>query len=324
VEPHRRPNAEDTTELGVTEFGAPGITADGGPPPAEVDAAQQLQQHRPMLFGVAYRLLGSVSEAEDVLQDAYLRWLHVERERIREPRRYLTRVVTRLAIDRLKSRAAESYVGPWLPEPVPTEPAWWFDPLETAIERDLLATATLQVMERLDPVERAVFVLRQAFELPYADIAETVKRTPEHCRQLYRRASERVAKDRRRFRPSRREHARLLERFLDAARDGDLAALRAVLRDDVVVWSDGGGKAKAARNPVTGLDRVSRFLAGIYGRNTFEATPMELNGSPGAVLRADGVTHAVTFTVVDDVISAIFLVINPDKLAAVQQVRRDR
>ncbi|NDL58793.1 sigma-70 family RNA polymerase sigma factor [Phytoactinopolyspora sp. XMNu-373] len=272
-----------------------------------------------MLFGVAYRLLGSVSEADDVLQDAFLKWLNVERDRIREPRRYLTRIVTRLAIDRLQARAAQNtYVGSWLPEPVPTEAASWLDPLETSVQRDSVATATMHLMERLDPVERAVFVLRQAFELPYAEIAETVERTAEHCRQLHRRASQRIGQDRRRFRPSRREHARLLERFLEAARDGDLAALRTVLRDDVVVWSDSGGKARAARNAVHGLDRVSRFFAGIYSRNTFAITPIELNGSPGAVLQAEGTTHAITFAVADDVISGVFLVVNPDKLTAFQ------
>lgn len=279
-----------------------------------IDAATDLQRHRPMLLGMAYRMLGSTGDAEDVLQDAYLRWSSVDRADVAEPRRYLSRMVARLALDRLRERKArERYVGPWLPDPIITggTPA---DPQETAERRDTLSVATLFLMERLDPVERAVFVLRSAFELPYAEIAGIVERTPEHCRQLHRRAAARLADDRRRFAPSRREHAVLLDRFLRAARDGDLARLRALLHDDVVAWTDGGGKVKAARNPVRGADNVARFFAGIHSRHRPPFAAVELNATPGAVLGLDN-PQAITFTVVDGRISGLFAVANPDKLA---------
>ncbi|WP_205856944.1 RNA polymerase sigma factor SigJ [Phytoactinopolyspora endophytica] len=287
------------------------------------DAAGELVAHRPMLYGVAYRILGSSSDADDVLQDAYLRWRAIERREVHEPRRYLSRMVTRLAIDRLRTRTKqETYVGTWLPEPVPTEHSA-SDPLDSVEQRDTLATATLYLMERLDPVERAVFVLRSAFDVPYAEIAEIVQRTAEHCRQLYRRASDRLAASAPRFTPSRREHAALLERFLAAARDGDLAALRAVLHDDVVTWSDGGGKVRAARNAVVGVDKCVRFFVGVYGTKRRPAIiPLELNGSPGAVLRDADMYQALTFGVRDGKIAAIFLVSNPDKLAVLRRIER--
>ncbi|AYY12155.1 sigma-70 family RNA polymerase sigma factor [Actinobacteria bacterium YIM 96077] len=268
-----------------------------------------------MLFGVAYRLLGSATDADDVLQDAYLRWRDVATAEVREPRRYLTRIVTRLALDRLRARGRhESYVGPWLPEPVTTE-TLAPDPAETAERRDSAATATLYLMERLDPVERAVFVLRAAFEVPYADIAEIVERDAAHCRQLFHRARDRLADDRRRFAPSRQDHSQLLEHFVQAARRGDLAGLRKVLHDGVVAWSDGGGKASAARNAVIGVEKVARFFAGIYGPDRdVDLEAREINGSPGLVVRGPGRFHVLTFAVSGDVISAVFLVSNPDKL----------
>ncbi|WP_166352862.1 RNA polymerase sigma-70 factor [Phytoactinopolyspora limicola] len=287
-------------------------------------ALEDFQAHRPMLFGIAYRMLGSVAEAEDAVQDTYLRWLSADRTAVREPRRYLSRIATRLAIDRLRVRVErEVYVGQWLPEPVPTAESSLFDPLDTVMKRASLAMATLHLMERLDPVERAVFVLREGFELSYAEIAETVERSPDHCRQLYRRASKHLERDRPRFSPGRREHARLLERLLDAARHGDLPGLREVLHHDVVIWSDGGGKVTAARNPVVGADRVSRFIAGIYSRpqQEMDVTLVELNGAPGAVVRLTSQTHAVAFAVGDGLISGIFVVSNPDKLTAIPEPR---
>ncbi|WP_216853300.1 RNA polymerase sigma factor SigJ [Phytoactinopolyspora halotolerans] len=292
---------------------------------SQADAAAELQAHRTMLFGVAYRVLGSAADADDVLQDAYLRWRTVDHDEVREPRRYLTRMVTRLAIDRLRSGSnRETYVGSWLPEPVPTEAAP-LDPLDTVEQRDSVATATLYLMERLDPVERAVFVLRSAFDVPYAEIAEIVERTPEHCRQLYRRAGNRLAEGDHRFAPSRREHAALLESFLTAAREGDLEGLRATLHDDVVTWSDGGGKVKAARNAILGVDRCVRFFVGVYGRKRRPTiVPMEINGSPGAVVYDADIYQVVTFGVRDGRIGAVFLVSNPDKLALIRDAGRRR
>lgn len=280
-------------------------------------AAAEVLRHRPMLLGMAYRMLGSTGDAEDVVQDAYLRWRGVDRSGVREPRRYLSRTVARLALDRLRERKArEHYVGPWLPDPVATAPSP-FDPLETVEQRDSVSTATLYLMERLDPVERAVFVLRSAFDLPYAEIAAIVDRTPEHCRQLYHRATARLADDRRRFAPSRHEHAVLLERFLVAAREGDLATLRSLLHDDAVAWSDGGGRAKAARNPVLGADRVARFFAGLHTKYRATYELVEINGTPGAILDLGG-RQALTFTVDGARISALFIVTNPDKLGGLR------
>ncbi len=266
-----------------------------------------------MLMGLAYRMLGTPHDAEDVLQDAYLKWQNVDRQDIREPRRYLSRTVTRLAVDRLRQREHEPYDGTWLPAPV-TGTSTAHDPAESAEQRDSLSIATLFLMERLDPVERAVFVLRAAFSLPYDEIAGTVDRAPEHCRQLYRRATHRLNTDRRRFAPSRAEHRELLERFLAAARDGDLATLRTLLHDHVVTWSDGGGRVRAARHPILGADRVVRFFAGIYTRRTTTVEHLLINGNPGALTRVDGLHHLITFTVVDDRISAMFIMSSPAKI----------
>lgn len=279
------------------------------------DPAIDVLAHRPMLLGLAYRMLGAAGDAEDVVQDAYLRWRETDRTEVREPRRYLSRMVTRLALDRLRQRRAhERYVGPWLPEPVATAPAP-FDPLETVEQRDSIATATLFLMERLDPVERAVFVLRSAFEFPYDEIAEIVERTPEHCRQLFLRSRTRLADDRRRFTPSRRDHAQLLERFLAAARDGDLATLRSLLHDDVISWSDGGGKVRSALNPIVGADKVARYFASTHRRKRPRFHLLELNASPGALIEGSDLRQVVTFTVGDGLITGLYLVANPDKLS---------
>ncbi|MGC4874643.1 RNA polymerase sigma factor SigJ [Micromonospora sp. DT43] len=284
------------------------------------EAAGALQAHRPMLLGLAYRLLGSRHDAEDVLQEAYLRWLGVDRATVTEPRRYLSRVVTRLALDRLRARqkARETYVGPWLPEPVPTEPSP-FGPLDRAELRDSLSTALLHVLERLTPPERAVYVLRTAFDLPYAEIAEILDRTPEDCRQLHHRATTRVHQERRRFTASRAERERLLDAFLAAARNGDLATLTSLVAADVTAWNDGGGRVRSARNPLRGADRVVRFYAGVYGpRREWTARRLELNGEPAILLtRADGGRYTMTVTAADGRITGVYVVGNPEKLPPV-------
>ncbi|WP_433458997.1 RNA polymerase sigma factor SigJ [Micromonospora sp. CA-248212] len=281
------------------------------------EAAGALQAHRPMLLGLAYRLLGSRHDAEDVLQEAYLRWLGVDRSTVAEPRRYLSRVVTRLALDRLRSRQAarETYVGPWLPEPVPTEPSP-FGPLDRAELRDSLSTALLHVLERLTPPERAVYVLRTAFDLPYAEIAEILDRTPQDCRQLHHRATTHVRQEDRRFTASRSERERLLEAFLAAARNGDLATLTRLMAADVTAWNDGGGRVRSARNPVRGADRVARYYAGIYGpRREWTARRVELNGEPAILLtRGDGGRYTMTVTAAAGRITGIYVVGNPEKL----------
>ncbi|MEU8296861.1 RNA polymerase sigma factor SigJ [Micromonospora sp. NPDC048909] len=284
---------------------------------AAAEAAGALQAHRPMLLGLAYRLLGSRDDAEDVLQEAYLRWLDVDRSAVAEPRRYLSRVVTRLALDRLRVRQAarETYVGTWLPEPVPTESSP-FGPLDRAELRDSLSTALLHVLERLTPPERAVYVLHTAFDLPYAEIAEILDRTPEDCRQLHHRAATRVRQEQRRFTASRPERERLLDAFLAAARDGDLATLTGLVAKDATAWSDGGGRVSAARNPITGADRIARFFAGIYGpHRRWTVRRLELNGEPAVLLtRANGNRYTLSVTAADGRITGIYMVGNPAKV----------
>ncbi|MEU5553954.1 MULTISPECIES: RNA polymerase sigma factor SigJ [unclassified Micromonospora] len=286
--------------------------------PAEAaEAAGALDAHRPMLLGLAYRLLGSRHDAEDVLQETYLRWARVDRSRVTEPRRYLSRVVTHLSMDRLRARQAtrEAYVGQWLPEPVPTAPSP-FGPLERAELRDSLSTALLHLLERLTPPERAVYVLHTAFELPYAEIAELLDRSVEDCRQLHHRAAARIGREQRRFTADRAEQERLLEAFIAAAGEGDLRRLTELVAADAIAWSDGGGRVSAARNPITGADRVVRFLLGVREKGwplTVHRT--ELNGQPAAVvITAGGSRYAVMLGTADGRITDIFLVANPDKL----------
>ncbi|GHJ14315.1 MULTISPECIES: RNA polymerase sigma factor SigJ [unclassified Micromonospora] len=285
------------------------------------ESAGALTAHRPMLLGLAYRLLGSLHDAEDVLQEAYLRWLGVDRETVTEPRRYLSRVVTRLALDRLRARQAarETYVGPWLPEPVPTDPSP-FGPLETVELRETVSTALLHLLEQLTPPERAVYVLHTAFALPYAEIGDILDRSAADCRQLHHRAAARLTEQRRRFTAGPAEQRRLLDAFLAAARDGDLARLTDLVAADATAWSDGGGRIRAARNPLYGADRIARFFAGVYGRRRpgVRITSVELNGAPALVLSwPDGTHYTLGVAAAGGRITGVYLVGNPDKLTRV-------
>ncbi|HKS98946.1 MAG TPA: RNA polymerase sigma-70 factor [Rugosimonospora sp.] len=285
---------------------------------AGVAAAKVFEEHRPVLLGLGYRLLGSVWDAEDVVQEAYLRWLRTDRSVVREPRAFLITVVSRLALDQLRSARAtrEAYPGEWLPEPVAGDA---FGPQETAELRDSLSYATLHLMERLSPPERAVFVLREAFDLPYDRIAEIVDGTAANCRQLHHRAAQRLAEGRDRFRPSAAEHSALLHRFLDAARTGDLATLTDLLAEDVVAYSDGGGKARAALRPVIGRAKVAAFVTGLLSKFPVEGFRMaEANGEPAAWLRAGGREQLVTLDVRGGRIHALYGILNPDKLTRVR------
>ncbi|MFI6132261.1 RNA polymerase sigma factor SigJ [Micromonospora sp. NPDC051141] len=285
------------------------------------ESAGALTAHRPMLLGLAYRLLGSLHDAEDVLQEAYLRWVGVDRETVTEPRRYLSRVVTRLALDRLRARQAarETYVGPWLPEPVPTDPSP-FGPLETVELRETVSTALLHLLEQLTPPERAVYVLHTAFALPYAEIGDILDRSAADCRQLHHRAAARLTEQRRRFTAGPAEQRRLLDAFLAAARDGDLARLTDLVAADATAWSDGGGRIRAARNPLYGADRIARFFAGVYGRRRpgVRIASVELNGAPALVLSwPDGARYTLGVAAAGGRITGVYLVGNPDKLTRV-------
>jgi len=282
------------------------------------------QTHRPTLFGVAYRMLGSATDAEDVVQDAWLRYAaSAPAVEVRSPKAYLTTIVTRLCLDRLKSaRAArETYVGPWLPEPVATsEPS---QPERSVALAESVTLAFMLLLETLSPEERAVFLLREVFEHEYADIAAMLETTPANCRQLFHRAKERIAERKPRFRGAVADKLPLVGRFVDALRAGDADRLAGVLADDVGFWSDGGGKVLAARRPVFGRASVAAMLAGFRrsapsaGVNLADVTldVAEVNGEPAMLQRIAGRLDAVyAFTIAEDGISAIRVVRNPDKL----------
>jgi RNA polymerase sigma-70 factor (TIGR02957 family) len=275
---------------------------------------------RPLMFGIAYRMLGSASAAEDVVQDAFLRLQEHPPGEIRNPAAYVTTVTTRLAIDELRSARTrrESYVGTWLPEPVITDPA---DQPEQQAERyDTISLAALVMLEQLTPVERAVFVLRTAFSYDYDDIAEFVGKSAANCRQILRRARRRVAQDQPRFAADSAQRDELARRFLAAAANGDIAGLEQMLSADVVFYGDGGGKAPALREPVTGRIRVARFIAGVtrqaLGRG-LKILPVFINGDPGVVaVDSAGVVVGVTAVQVSGgQVVAIRNILNPDKLA---------
>ena len=279
----------------------------------EVDVFDRV---RPRLFGIAYRMLGSVTEAEDVLQDAWLRWNATDRDAVAEPGAYLATVVTRLAIAELTSARArrEAYVGPWLPEPVDTSA----DPLLGAERAEALSLAVLVLLERLSPAERAAVVLHAAFDYPHSRVAEVLETTEANARQLFSRARKHLDDARPRA-VSPVERGRLLAAFLAAAQAGDRAALEDVLAAGVVSISDGGGVVPAARKIVAGPERVAHFLLGVlekYGQR-MSAEPVEINGEPAVLARRpDGSPIAIwTIDAGSAGIESLFLMLNPQKLS---------
>jgi RNA polymerase sigma-70 factor (ECF subfamily) len=282
-------------------------------------AAEDFESLRPYLFSMAYRLLGSASEAEDVVQDAYLRLGTAKADEIASPRAYLGTIVTRLCLDHLKSArvARESYLGPWLPEPVPTAD---LDPTpDEAVERrEEISLAFLLLLERLTPEERAAYVLREAFDEPYDQIASVLGKSVAATRQLAHRARAHVAGGRSRFPASPREQERLTERFLAAAQRGDIQALTEAMATDVTLWSDGGDKALAARRPIAGRDAVARLLIGLMANLPADAhfSLAAINGGTGVLLWVGGeLFSATTLDVAGDRVQGIRTVVNPDKLA---------
>ena len=272
--------------------------------------------HRGLLFTVAYELLGSAADAEDVLQESWLRWSQVDQSQVREPRAYLVRIVTRQALNQLRtvSRRREEYVGEWLPEPLITSP----DVAEDVELAESLSMAMLTVLETLGPTERAVFVLREVFDVPYAEIAEAVGKTPAAVRQIAARARKHVAARRPRRSVSRAEQQQVVERFLAAFNTGDLQGLMDALAPDVVAVADGGGKVRgAARRPIVGADKLVAYVLGGLAKFgvTPVATPAWVNGGPGARVEVDGaIVAALSFTIEHGRITRIFSVANPEKL----------
>ncbi|MGW1818974.1 RNA polymerase sigma factor SigJ [Streptomyces sp. NPDC002125] len=284
------------------------------------------EEHRPVLTGVAYRMLGRVADAEDVVQEAWLRWSSEGRGDVREPRAFLVTITTRLAIDRLrhlKSRR-EAYVGPWLPDPVATEFGQAVpDSAERAVLADSVSLAVLVVLETLSPLERAVFVLREAFGFPYAEIGATLDRSEAAVRQLAGRAKRHVEERKPRYDVDPAVRRDLTERFLSAAAGGDLKGLLSLLAPDVRLVSDSGGKAKAPRRIIETADKVGRFLVAV-GQERYWPTGVavrirEINGGPAIVFLADGAVSAVFQPeVTDGVIRCVYIHRNPDKLATLR------
>jgi len=280
--------------------------------------AEVFASARPMLFAIAYRMLGSVMDAEDLVQDAYLRWQEAPETDVRSPRAYLTTIVTRLAINQLRAARTkrETYVGPWLPEPLVTE-----DTPDTVELAESLSMAFLVLLERLSPIERAVFLLHEVFDFEYAQIARMVDKTEANCRQLFARARKRLGTPRPRFETDPEQAQRLTQRFTEASVAGDLDGLLALLAEDITVWADGGGKVPgAALKPVRGATPVARFVLGVMRRVVPAGTvlrPAEINGQPGFIAYVSGrPLSALILDIRDGRIQTIYAIGNPDKLQA--------
>jgi RNA polymerase sigma-70 factor (TIGR02957 family) len=275
--------------------------------------------HRSLLFTVAYELLGSAADAEDVVQETWLRWADVDRSAVRDPRAYLVRIVTRQGLNRLRTlaRRREDYVGEWLPEPLLTSP----DVAEDVELAESVSIAMLTVLETLTPTERAVFVLREVFDVPYEEIAVTLDKTAAAVRQTAHRAREHVAARRPRMKVDRSEQQRVVERFLSVLTSGDVQGLIDVLAPDVIVVADGGGLVAAARRPIVGADKVATFLAGF---STFAPAAIVdtlwINGALGGRVMLDGELNTViSFIVEDGRISRMYAVRNPNKLSRLDE-----
>jgi len=292
---------------------------------------REYRELRPLLFSVAYRMVGSVGEAEDIVQESFLRYHRAtgSGQRVGVPKSYLCTVATRLSIDHLRSARVrrETYIGTWLPEPLlgdrdPTaDPA--ADPAERTARTDSLSLAFLVLLETLTPVERAVFLLHDVFGFDYPEIAEIVEKTESNCRQLASRARRRVADRRPRFEASRQRRTELAEKFFAACDRGDLDGLVELLATDVVMYGDGGGKGEAVKTPVRGRLRVGRFLLGLMRqakRRNLVLRPAEVNGQPGALVSAsDGqVIGVLALDIVDGRLQTVHSMVNPDKLGHLQ------
>jgi RNA polymerase sigma-70 factor, ECF subfamily len=286
-------------------------------------AVESFESLRPMLFSLAYRMLGSVSEAEDIVQEAFLRQERAlsQGTEIESPKAFLSAIVTRLSIDHLRSARArrEVYFGEWLPEPLLTDDDPKLDPADYAEQADSLSLAFLVLLEQLTPVERAVFLLHDVFGYGFDEIAEIVGKTGENCRQLAVRARRHIDEQKPRFEASREERERLAARFFAAVTDGDVESLVEMLAADVVVYGDGGGKAPSWPRPIVGRDRVSRLFAGLGPQMADLHLTLQLhevNGQPGALVLdpQQRITNVFSLDIADGVLQTIRSVINPDKL----------
>jgi RNA polymerase sigma-70 factor, ECF subfamily len=287
------------------------------------DRLEQFERHRALLFSIAYRMLGSVADAEDIIQDSFVRWQQSSEKEIESPRAFLVTIVSRLCLNYMQSARArrEEYFGQWLPEPLLTQDS--SDMLNSRVDGSL-SMAFLVLLERLSPVERAVFLLREVFEYEYEEIGHMLGQSVPNCRQILRRARQRIKEERPRFDASPQQHERLLNEFLEASSHGDMQGLLTLFTNDIVLYSDGGGKASAVPNPIFGADRVARFLIGGFRKfvpSDVVQKIVPLNGRPALVNYRNGIPRGVvTLEIVDGRVRNIYIVTNPKKLERLPQL----
>jgi RNA polymerase sigma-70 factor, ECF subfamily len=286
------------------------------------------EAYRPLMFAIAYRMLGSITEAEDMVQEAYLRYQATSVEQIKSPKAFLSTVVTRLCLNHLERVHVqrESYIGPWLPEPALTEKDERFMPAQQAELHESLSMAFLVLLEQLTPVERAVFLLREVFDYDYADIAGIVGKEEAACRQLLSRARKHITKHRPRFKPSPEVHRQMLNRFIQTVGTGELDGMLELMSEEVVMWADSGGKVGGVLHPMRGRDVVARFLLASPRIPTEPLQPdiVELNGEPALILRAGSQVRIVLFISIDQgQVDQVWVIGNPDKLKSLNTLFND-
>jgi RNA polymerase sigma-70 factor (ECF subfamily) len=290
--------------------------------------ADKFEGYRPLMFSIAYRMLGSISEAEDIVQEAYLRYQTVSPEQIVSPKAFLSTVVTRLCLNHLELAQVkrESYIGPWLPEPALIEQDERFMPGRQAELHESLSMAFLVLLEQLTPVERAVFLLREVFDYEYAEIAAIIGKEEAACRQLLSRARKHITEHRPRFKASPEAQRRMLNQFVEAVGSGELEGLLQLLSDDVEMWADSGGKVRGVLRPMRGRESVGRFLAAsprIPGE-ALRPEIVEVNGEPAVILRAGSQVRVVLFIRIDQgQVDRIWVIGNPDKLKGMNRLLSD-
>lgn len=316
-------NGRDIVEYPILNYDKESI--DNGIEQFWENSMDHIQTYQPLLFSIAYRMTGYASQAEDIVQEAYLHYQQVDQAAIQSPKSYLTRIVTNLSLNYLKSaqREREEYIGIWFPEPILTSLPQGTSPEEHYERQEYLSIAFLALLERLSPPERAVFLLHEVFSYSFAEIAEIIEKTTEHCRQLFHRAKKHIAEKRHRFSVSSTNQRQLTESFVAACKSGDLATLTGLLASDVTAWADSGGKVRARLSPVSGQELVARrFIAALMYRlpadNVLHID--EINGAPALLAWKDGHLNLVqVLDIRDNEIVGLYTLVNPDKLAFLQR-----
>ena len=288
-----------------------------------------IHTYQPLLFSIAYRMTGCASQAEDIVQDAYLRYQQADQAAIHSPKSYLTTIVTNLSLNYLKSAHAqrEEYIGIWLPEPILTSLPEGESPEEQYEQQESISLAFLVLLQTLTPPERAVFLLHEVFDYSFAEIAQIIEKTPEHCRQLFHRAKSRVAQKRHRVSIEPTQQRQLTASFIAACTSGDLATLTKLLASEVTAWADGGGKVRARLRPVSGQIRVAKCFIALMHRvpTDYMLCLEEINGAPAIAFWSDGHLNGVqALDIRDNVIVGLYTLVNPDKLAFLQRQLESR